>query len=63
MQIGTQNVPSWEFACGELGKAAPTLEIEPVEASPLVEAMPLGRMIQGAEMVHELWMAVGSVED
>ena len=46
MQIGTQNVPFWEFACGELGTTAPALEIESVEGSPLVEAMPLGGVIQ-----------------
>lgn len=40
MQIGTRYVPFWEFACGELGKAAQDGEIDPVEATALVEAMP-----------------------
>jgi hypothetical protein len=64
MQIGTQNVPFWEFGCGELETGAQTGEIDPVEDFfPLVEAMLPGAPIQGAEVVQMLWMAVGSVED
>ena len=53
MQIGTQNVPFWEFGCGELETGAQTGEIDPVEDFfPLIEAMPLGWLTQGAEVVQ-----------
>jgi len=64
MQIGTQNVPFWEFGCGELETGPQTAKIAPVEDFfPLIEAMPLARLTQGAEVVQRLWMVVGSVED
>ena len=34
-----------------------------LKTSPLIEAMPLTGLLQDAEMVQILWMAVGSVED
>ena len=64
MQIGTQNVPFWESGCGELETGPQTGKIDPVEDFfPLIEAMPLAGLTQGAQVVQHLWMAVGSVED
>ena len=64
MQIGTQNVPFWEFGCGELATGPQTGEIAPVEDFfPLIEAMLPTGLTQGAEVVQMLWMSVGSVED
>jgi len=64
MQIGTQNVPFWEFGCGELETGPQTGEMAPVEDFfPLIEAMLPTGLTQGAEVVQMLWMSVGSVED
>ena len=64
MQIGTQNVPFWESGCGELETGPQTGKIDPVEDFfPLIVAMPLAGLTQGAQVVQHLWMAVGSVED
>src|SRR5215475_14304402 len=40
MQIGTQNVPIWDFSCGELERAASAGGLRLSTLFPLVEAMP-----------------------